>query len=256
MERGRQLLPRALNFDRNPSGPPAQGQLAPPYTGCMNSPLTIDVLSDVVCPWCLIGKRRLEQALSDYARQFPGHPAPEVRWHPFQLNPDLPEEGMDRGDYVRNKFGDRATSVYDRVKGIGQSMGIPFAFDDIARQPNTAAAHSLIALAPAGERQQRLVDALFQAYFIDGVDLTQRSELARLAVAAGLVPEDVSACLDSEDARQQVRALDVRARQMGVQGVPFFIFNGRFGVSGAQEPDVLVQAMVQARKESSGAVAD
>jgi predicted DsbA family dithiol-disulfide isomerase len=211
----------------------------------MNTPLTIDVLSDVVCPWCLIGKRRLEQALAEYAQRHPDRPAPLVRWHPFQLNPDMPEGGMSRADYVRQKFGDRADTVYDRVKAVGRSLDIPFAIDTIARQPNTAAAHSLIGLAEAGAPQQRLVEALFRAYFLEGVDLTQRSELERLALEAGLAAEDVQTCLDSEDARQQVRALDVRARQMGVQGVPFFIFNNQVGVSGAHEPETLLQAMEQ-----------
>lgn len=212
----------------------------------MNTPLTIDVLSDVVCPWCLIGKRRLELALAEYAKRFPHRPEPLVRWHPFQLNPDMPEEGMSRADYVRQKFGDRADSVYDRVKAVGQSLDIPFAIDAIARQPNTAAAHSLIGLAEEGSQQQRLVESLFSAYFLQGVDLTQRDELIRLALGAGLELNAVQACLDSEEARQQVRASDVRARQMGVQGVPFFIFNNQVGVSGAHEPETLLQAMEQA----------
>lgn len=211
----------------------------------MNTPLTIDVLSDVVCPWCLIGKRRLEQALADYAQRFPDRSAPIVRWHPFQLNPDMPEGGMGRADYVRQKFGDRADSVYDRVKAVGRSLDIPFAIDAIARQPNTAAAHSLIGLAEVGGQQQQLVEALFQAYFMQGIDLTQRAELERLALEAGLSAPDVQACLDSEESRQQVRDSDERARQMGVQGVPFFIFNNQVGVSGAHEPDVLLQAMEQ-----------
>jgi predicted DsbA family dithiol-disulfide isomerase len=211
----------------------------------MNTPLTIDVLSDVVCPWCLIGKRRLEQALAEYAHRHPDRPAPLVRWHPFQLNPDMPEGGMSRADYVRQKFGDRADTVYDRVKAVGRTLDIPFAIDTIARQPNTAAAHSLIGLAEVGEQQQRLVDALFQAYFLEGVDLTQRSELERLAMGAGLSAEAVQTCLASEEARQQVRASDERARQMGVQGVPFFIFNNQVGVSGAHEPETLLQAMEQ-----------
>ena len=219
----------------------------------MNTPLTIDVLSDVVCPWCLIGKRRLELALAEYAQRFPQRPAPVVRWHPFQLNPDMPEEGMSRADYVRQKFGDRADSIYDRVKAVGQSLDIPFAIDAIARQPNTAAAHSLIGLAEEGEPQQRLVEALFSAYFLKGVDLTQRQELERLALEAGLAPDDVNACLDSEEARQHVRASDERARQMGVQGVPFFIFNNQVGVSGAHEPETLLQAMEQALQASADA---
>ena len=218
----------------------------------MNTTLTIDVLSDVVCPWCLIGKRRLEQALAQYAHRHPDRPAPTVRWHPFQLNPDMPEEGMSRAGYVRQKFGDRADTVYDRVKAVGRSLDIPFAIDAIARQPNTASAHSLIGLAEVGEQQQRLVEALFQAYFLQGVDLTQRSELARLAQEAGLSAEEVASCLNSEQARQQVRASDTRARQMGVQGVPFFIFNNQVGVSGAHEPEVLLQAMEQAMQAPQG----
>ena len=211
----------------------------------MNTPLTIDVLSDVVCPWCLIGKRRLELALAEYARLYPERPAPLVRWHPFQLNPDMPEGGMSRADYVRQKFGDRADTVYDRVKAVGRTLDIAFAIDTIARQPNTAAAHSLIGLAEVGEQQQSLVEALFRAYFLEGVDLTQRGELERLAQGAGLSVQAVQSCLDSEEARQQVRASDVRARQMGVQGVPFFIFNNQVGVSGAHEPETLLQAMEQ-----------
>jgi len=222
----------------------------------MNTTLTIDVLSDVACPWCLIGKRRLEQALAQYAHRYPDRPAPTVRWHPFQLNPDMPEEGMSRADYVRQKFGDRADTVYDRVKAVGRSLDIPFAIDAIARQPNTAAAHSLIGLAEVGEQQQRMVEALFQAYFLEGVDLTQRGELERLALSAGLSAQDVQACLDSEEARDQVRASDVRARQMGVQGVPFFIFNNQVGVSGAHEPEVLLQAMEQAMQPPADVVSN
>ena len=157
----------------------------------MNTTLTIDVLSDVVCPWCLIGKRRLEQALAMYAERHPDRPAPLVRWHPFQLNPDMPETGMSRADYVRRKFGDRADTVYDRVKAVGRSLDIPFQIDAIARQPNTAAAHSLIGLAEVGEQQQRLVESLFCAYFLEGVDLTRPDELARLAIDAGLSADAV-----------------------------------------------------------------
>jgi predicted DsbA family dithiol-disulfide isomerase len=219
----------------------------------MNTTLTIDVLSDVVCPWCLIGKRRLEQALTMYAERHPDRPAPLVRWHPFQLNPDMPETGMSRADYVRRKFGDRADTVYDRVKAVGRSLDIPFQIDAIARQPNTAAAHSLIGLAEVGEQQQRLVESLFCAYFLEGVDLTRPDELARLAIDAGLSADAVQACLDSAEARDAVRASDERARQMGVQGVPFFIFNNQVGVSGAHEPETLLQAMAQSLEPQAGA---
>jgi predicted DsbA family dithiol-disulfide isomerase len=111
-------------------------------------PLTIDVVSDVVCPWCYIGKRRLEAALELYAQAKPDAPPPKVSFHPFQLNPDLPPEGMLRADYVARKWGGRPSSeVYARVSGVGKSVGIDFEFDRIVRQPNTKAAHALIALA-------------------------------------------------------------------------------------------------------------
>ena len=106
--------------------------------------LTIDVVSDVVCPWCYVGKRRLEGALEMLAKEHPDV-VPEVRWHAFQLNPDLQPEGIERSEYVRNKFGDRADSIYERVSGVGHDVGIAFKFDQIKRQPNTIQAHSLIA---------------------------------------------------------------------------------------------------------------
>ncbi|HTO49402.1 MAG TPA: DsbA family oxidoreductase [Burkholderiales bacterium] len=209
-------------------------------------PLTIDVVSDVVCPWCFIGKRRLEGALARYAQERPDAPSPTVTWRPFQLNPDLPAEGMARADYIARKFGPRGGAVYDRVSAVGREVGIEFAFDRITRQPNTLAAHSLIELAGAQGRQDATKEAFFRAYFLDGVDLTARENLVSIATSTGLDRTAVEEWLDSAEAREAVAAEDARAREIGIEGVPFFIFNGRLGVSGAQPADVLLDAMKQA----------
>jgi len=215
--------------------------------------LAIDVVSDVVCPWCFIGKRRLEGALARYAAEHPEAPVPAVTWRPFQLNPGLPAEGMPRDEYVARKFGARGGAVYDRVAMIGREVGIPFAFDRIARQPNTLAAHSLIELAQSQGRQDAAVEALFRAYFLDGVDLTARENLVATAAGAGLDRAEVEAWLDLADAREAVAAEDARVREIGIEGVPFFIFNRRLAVSGAQPSDVLLDAMKQAESAPSEA---
>ncbi|HKC44908.1 MAG TPA: DsbA family oxidoreductase [Burkholderiales bacterium] len=215
--------------------------------------LSIDVVSDVVCPWCFIGKRRLEAALALYAKERPDAPAPTVSWRPFQLNPDLPPEGMPRAEYVQRKFGARSGGVYDRVTMVGRQVGIPFAFDRIARQPNTLAAHSLIELAQARGRQDEVAEAFFRAYFLDGVDLTSRANLVAITAGAGLDPAEAETWLDNASAREAVAAEDARAREIGIQGVPFFIFGGRVAVSGAQPAEVLLDAMKQAESVPSEA---
>lgn len=214
--------------------------------------MNIDIISDVVCPWCYIGKRQIEAALAQYAQQNPGAEKPQVTWRPFQLNPQLPAEGMSRQDYVVQKFGAaRAKDVYARVTGVGAEYGIAFAFDKIVRQPNTVAAHSLIALAGAtGPQsdglQDRVKEAFLHAYFLDGVDLTKTENLVAIATAAGLDRAKVEQCLADPQSRQAVEQEDQRARAMGVEGVPFFIFNGKLAVSGAQGPEALLKAMRQA----------
>jgi predicted DsbA family dithiol-disulfide isomerase len=203
-------------------------------------PVQIDIVSDVVCPWCFIGKRRLEQALLRVGVEV------QVAWRPFQLNPDLPEEGMERAAYIERKFGEAGPGLYARVAAAGRAAGIPFAFERIARQPNTVAAHQLIALAAPGPAQDAVVEALFRGYFLDGADLTRRDTLVGLAAQAGLDPDAAAACLEDPEARRAVLQEDHRARAMGIEGVPFFIFERRLAVSGAQDPDVLVQAIERA----------
>ena len=210
--------------------------------------LNIDIISDVVCPWCYIGKRQIEAALALYAEQNPGAEKPALSWRPFQLNPQLPAEGMSRKEYVLQKFGaTRSQDVYARVTAVGVQYGIAFAFDKIVRQPNTVAAHSLIALAGAADDlQSKVKEALLHAYFLDGVDLTRMENLVAIATGAGLDRAQVEACLNDPESRLAVEREDQRARAIGVQGVPFFIFNGKFAVSGAQGPQALLDAMHQA----------
>lgn len=209
--------------------------------------MTIDVISDVVCPWCFIGRRRLGQGLAQYAATAPGV-RPLVSWHPFQLNPDLPAEGIDRRVYLETKFGGpgRAAQIYDRVRAAGRTVGIDFAFDRILRQPNTRDAHRLISWAQSRGSAEDLVEGLFRAYFLEGRFVGDRGVLADIAGAAGLSADAARAYLDSDAGGDTIDAMDRRVRDLGVTGVPFFIFNSRVAVSGAHEPSTLVAAMTQA----------
>lgn len=211
--------------------------------------LTIDVISDVVCPWCFIGKRRLAEALALRARQNPGAAPPAVAWHPFQLNPGLPVEGVDRTEYYRQKFGDRVPQVLARVREAGREAGVELRLEAIRRQPNTAEAHALIAAAADEGVQDAVVEAFFRAFFVDGIDLTERANLAAVAAAAGLSRDGIAAALESDAVRARVAAAQEAARRIGVEGVPFFIFNRRLAVSGAQAPEVLAAAMREAEAD-------
>jgi predicted DsbA family dithiol-disulfide isomerase len=215
--------------------------------------LTIDIVSDVVCPWCFIGKRRLEAALELYRKQRPDAPAPEIVFHPFELNPDLPREGIARADYIAKKFGTRGYSAHDRLVHAGAQLGIPFAFDKIERQPNTLAAHALIERARPSGVQGEVKEALLKAFFVDGLDLTDDKTLVGVAAGAGLERRDAEAALADENLRRAVAEEEEKARAMGVNGVPFFIFNQRLAVEGAQPPEVLLEAMLEAEKESAAA---
>jgi predicted DsbA family dithiol-disulfide isomerase len=210
----------------------------------VSEPLTIDVVSDVVCPWCYLGEKRLEAALAD---------APQpvaVRWRPYQLDPTIPEGGLDRAEYMAKKFGKsgRLQSVHDNLTRLGAEVGVPFAFDKIKRAPNTLDAHRLIRWASSAGVQGRVVDRLFKAYFVEGRDIGDRSVLTEIGGECGLDVELVEKLLAEGADVDLVREEIAQAQGMGVSGVPFFIFAGRIGVSGAQEPSVLRQAMTQARQ--------
>ena len=210
--------------------------------------LTIDIISDVVCPWCYIGKRRLETALAQYAEENPDAAPPEIRWRPFQLNPDMPLEGIPRQEYIRRKFGPNGGANYKRVADVGVDEGLEMDFDGITQQPNSLPAHSIIDLAEPGEAQDRVVEAMFNAYFIDNLDFTKRANLIEIAVGAGLPKALVEARLDDPGAVEEVRAADEEARSMGVSGVPFFVFNRKVALSGAHEPATMLDAIRQAEE--------
>ena len=169
-----------------------------------------------------------------------------MRWLPFQLNPDLPASGIPRSEYVARKFGARGKGNYERVAGVGRTVGIDFAFDKIEVQPNTVNAHRLLIYADRAGKQDAMADELFKAYFLEGANLTDKATLAQVAGRAGLDAQAVAAYLETDEDRTIVEQADVEARGAGIGGVPFFIFNRKVGVSGAQDPDVLLEAMVQA----------
>jgi predicted DsbA family dithiol-disulfide isomerase len=214
-----------------------------------NDAMAIDVVSDVVCPWCYLGKKRLEKALAMEANgEIP------VRWRPYQLDPTIPAGGMDRKTYMRNKFGDngRLEEVHDRLRALGAEEGIAFAFDKIERSPNTLDAHRLIRWAAAAGTQDIVVDNLFSLYFEQGRDIGDRQLLTETARDAGMDSEAVEKLLVDGADENEVREEIAQAQSLGVTGVPFFIFASRFGVPGAQSADVLSTAIERARKSIAG----
>ena len=220
-----------------------------PSSSASGASVAIDIVSDLVCPWCFIGKRKLEVAIADLALTEPAL-AVTTRWHPFELNPGLPAEGIPRATYLTQKFGGaaRAADVYARVKHVGETVGIPFRFDRIERQPNTFDGHRLVAWAQLRGDVSSLVERLFTAYFVDGAFIGARDELVRIAVEAGLPAEDVRAMLDSDAMRQTVSDETRESTDVGIHGVPFFIFNGSTAVSGAHDPTTLLEAIERSRQ--------
>ena len=210
----------------------------------------IDVISDVVCPWCFIGKRNLERALETWRKKYPEE-MPVVRWHPFQLNPQLPDSGVPRKQYLENKFGgpERTKEIYARVSAAGKRADIDFAFDAIQVQPNTIDAHRLMHYAGEHGKQDEMAEVIFRRYFLEGADLSNKETLADIAQQAGMNREEVTAYLAGNADRELIEEQDRRARAIGVEGVPFFIFNQRLALSGAQPPEVIVEAMEKAREE-------
>jgi predicted DsbA family dithiol-disulfide isomerase len=174
-----------------------------------------------------------------------------VRWLPFQLNPDLPDSGISRADYLQRKFGSPNHS-YARVEAVGKTVGLDFAFGKIRVQPNTVNAHRLMHHAGEQGRQDEVSEELFRAYFIEGANLTDLGTLADIGARAGLERSALAAYLASNADRGLVLAADVEARSGGINGVPYFIFNRKVGVSGAQEAETLLDAMLQALGEDSG----
>jgi predicted DsbA family dithiol-disulfide isomerase len=200
--------------------------------------MKIDIVADTVCPWCYIGKRRLERALA--ARPQPGL---EIVWRPFFLNPDMPSDGVDRAEYIARKFGgrDRANRIYTTVAEAGASEDIGFRFDLIKRSPNTVNSHRLIHFAGMTERQDEVVEAVYRAYFLEGRDIGDIEVLAEIAADAGIPSAETLRYLQSGADRDVIVAGDERARALGVNGVPCFIIERKYAISGAQLPEVFHQ---------------
>jgi predicted DsbA family dithiol-disulfide isomerase len=215
--------------------------------------LKIDIVSDVVCPWCLLGKARLEQALA----QMPDVEA-EIHWRPYQLDPTIPRGGVDRKAYMEKKFGTgpQLAQAHARLEGLGSEVGIAYKFDAIKVAPNTIDAHRLIRwAAQAGPGiQDKVVDRLFRLYFEEGADIGNHTVLLKVAKECGMDKSIVSQLLPTDAEEAGVIGEIAQAKQVGVQGVPCFIFNQKYAVSGAQTPEVLMEAMRGAMKEAAATV--
>lgn len=202
--------------------------------------IPVDIFSDVICPWCYIGKRRLEKAT---AAMGTSHEI-QVRWLPFQLNPQMPPEGMSRLEYRTRKFGslERSRELDAKVVAAGKEDGIDFAFDRIERTPNTLDAHRLIWLADQKGVQDAVVEALFRSYFIEGQDIGDRETLLDVVSNAKLDRRSAESLLNGDEGMEAIREANDQARQIGIEGVPFFIINDEIFLSGAQQPDTFVAA--------------
>ena len=208
--------------------------------------LTIDVISDVVCPWCFIGKRRLEAALRELRAERPDV-VPTIRWLPYFLNPDTPEEGEPYRPFLERKFGgpERLAQIWAQIAEAGRTAGIAFAFERIEVRANTLRAHRLIHRAQRDGDAGALVERLFAAQFLQGENLGEAAVLARLAAECGEDEAAALAYLQSGEDAEAVRDEAARAQRLGINGVPFFILAGRYGVAGAQPPEVLLEALRQ-----------
>lgn len=196
--------------------------------------MRIDIFVDVVCPWCFIGKRRLERAMA----MRPGLPVQKA-WRPFQLNPDMPAGGMPADEFFAEKFGSLAQFKERRsaVVEIGAAIGIDFAYERIAVEPNTLDAHRLIRFALKRGRGDVVVEALFTGHFIAGRDIGDRATLATIAGENGIDADEAASFLDSGDERDTILAEEQEARRIGVTAVPCYIFDRQYAVAGAQEPE-------------------
>ena len=196
--------------------------------------IKLDILSDPICPWCLIGKTYLDRALEKHAE----HPF-EIEWHPFQLNPNMPVGGMDRADYLEQKFGgkERAISVYSQIDVAAKEAGLEINWDALNRTPNTSDSHRLIHWAGLEEKQNAIVSALFRAFFMEGKDIGDRDTLIQIAKNSGMDADVVRRLLYSDADKDVLHKREAHSREMGVNSVPTFIVDNHAVVPGAQKPD-------------------
>lgn len=217
------------------------------------SSVLIDIVSDVMCPWCFIGKKRFEKAL----QALDGEVDVEVYWRPFQLDPTLPREGKARDSYLAEKFGsiERARELYRNIEGAGAGEGIPFRFDAIAVSPNTLDAHRLIRWAQNADQnaQAKVVERLFELYFLEGANIADHAVLIEVAREAGMDTAIVASLLASDADSQSVREEIATAQRMGVTGVPCFILDNKYAVMGAQDAETIANAIRQVAANKSAA---
>ncbi|GAC1507573.1 MAG: DsbA family oxidoreductase [Steroidobacteraceae bacterium] len=204
--------------------------------------MRIDIYSDTVCPWCYLGKRRFELAAAARPQY-----EPRVTWRPFELNPDIPPEGVDRASYLAARIGtaDRVAAVQAGLKRQGEASGIEFRFDLIERVPNTRRSHLLIALAARSGCQAAVKERVMRAYFEEGSDIGDEEVLVRLGVEAGLAERESRAALVLRVGQDGVIAAERHAAVLGITGVPTFVFDGQYTISGAQEVGALAQILDQ-----------
>lgn len=216
----------------------------------MSAEMTIDIVSDVVCPWCYVGKRRLERALAQRPRV-----QPALRWLPFFLDPSVPAEGIPRIDYITRKFGgdDKITPMHHRLVGIGAELGIDFRFDKIEQQPNTRDAHRVIGWAQEAGHAGPVVDRLFAMFFTEGADLGDREVLVEAGRAGGLDAEALRRDLAGDRDAVLIERQAAAASRAGIGGVPFYVFGKKVAVAGAQDSEVMAEAMDQALAADDGA---
>jgi len=205
--------------------------------------MQIDIVSDTVCPWCFIGKRRIARAIAMRPDM-----TFDVHWRPYRLDPTIPPEGVDRRAYLKAKFGDspRSAQMGEVLRNEGLGEGIDFHFDKIERSPNTLDSHRVIRWAASAGVQDALVERMFDAYFVQGRNIGDRAVLAEIAAGAGMDSGLVAELLDKGADREIVEKEDLLAHEMGISGVPTFIFENRYMISGAREPEVLVRIIDKA----------
>jgi predicted DsbA family dithiol-disulfide isomerase len=214
--------------------------------------MDIAIFSDVICPWCFIGKRRLERALGEAGLAGKA----KIEWLPFELNPDMPPDGMPRAEYRARKFGpERAAALDAQIRAVGAEEGIAFAFDRMERTPNTRRAHMLIAHASQEGCGPAAAEALFDAYFQKGADIGDDEVLLGIAERVGLATAETELALRSDELRGLVIGGERRASELGISGVPFFIVDRAWAVSGAQPSEAWIEALAQIKARSAPAVA-
>jgi len=203
--------------------------------------IKLDLYSDVICPWCYIGKRRLESAL----QRLPSDLQLDVKWRAFELNSNMPPEGVNRREYRVAKFGswERSQDLDQQVMAAGAAVGISFNFAAMERTPNTFDCHRVIWLAELADVQDQVVEGLFKAYFVDGRDLSNREVLSDVAAQGGLSKDRIKDLFETGDGSREVKEQERVANELGVTGVPFFVFDGRIGFSGAQPEEVFLKAI-------------